>query len=89
VRPYAEGEDTFPGRPMHDREVEVETEPPTFTEVTRFLARRRSPKDRRVRQVLVEWEDFEDTWEDETEMRSDCLEAFGSLARFDELYNQT
>jgi hypothetical protein len=77
VRAYVEGEDVFPGRPRRDREAEVETEPLPFTRVTRFLARRRSPKDRRVRQVLVEWEDFEDTWGDETEMRSDCLEAFG------------
>ena len=89
VRPYVDGEERFPGRtnPGGTPEPEFEVSPPLFTTVEAFVARRRDPEDRRIRQVLVRWKDsHEDTWETELFLREACKAAHGDYARFDELY---
>lgn len=78
----------FPGRSAPGG-AEVEVAPdqrPLWSRVVKFLARRRDPEDRRIWQNLVRWEDWEDTWETELEMRECCMAATGSLEQFNTLY---
>ena len=90
LRPYVQGEDQFPNRPIVDAppaELEMDSAEPMFSQVLNFVARGRDNDVPRTRIVLVRWrDDRQDSWHPELELRQWCIEATGDTSRFRELF---